>query len=228
VKLYIKSWRVLTTIMVLFIAWLFILQLAGFTSNPQRILQMLAIVLMSSIVPLSLLKNQILDYNSFRKKEIIKQLSFLFIASIVICAVLLYDLSRQAYMVIFLPLLEEWFFRGLLLPSLALVNVPTAIIVSSLMFSLTHYYYFRLDFLLTIFIYSVVVAKCQVHYKSISLPMSMHVAWNWCKIYASLNFYESGLTYYGGLAIASSYIIGWFIQKVWEHRSQADKGISRS
>jgi hypothetical protein len=78
--------------------------------------------------------------------------------------------------------------------------------------------------LIEAFIYGVVVAICQVHCKSVSLPMSIHVAWNWYTIYAPLNFYGSSLTYYGGLAIASSYIIGWLVQKVWK---RASVGISR-
>jgi len=129
-KLYAKTLRVCVTNAILFLAWLFQLRLVGFTSHPQQVLQVLAIVLVSSIASFSLLKDHIQDYNGLRKKAIIKQLPFFLTAMVVVCLVLFYGLSDRAYAVIFLPMLEEWFFRGLLLPSLALLDIKLAVLTS--------------------------------------------------------------------------------------------------
>ena len=157
-----KSWRVWATNLALFLAWVFQLPLVGFTSDIRPIVQLLVIVLLSSIVSLALLKSYILDYNGLRKKVVVKQLPFFFTASIVVCVVLVYGLSDRAYTVIFLPMLEEWFFRGLLLPSLALLNVKVAIVASSLLFSLCHYFHFKLEALVGSFVFGVLLSLIHI------------------------------------------------------------------
>lgn len=222
-----KSWKILTNIICLVVAWFFWLSLAGFTSDPQRIFQLLIIVLISSAISLLLIRSQIKDYIWFKKDMIVEQLSFLITTLIVICVVLLYDLSDQTYAIIFLPILEELFFRGLILAGLAVVNVHMAIIVSSLMFSLTHYFRPELEIFIQTFLFGISVAILQACYKSIFLPTSLHVLCNWYVTYTPSSFYGSGLTYFGGFAVGISYFLGLFVRIAWEYiQTQSEPKVS--
>ncbi|MBO3842194.1 MAG: CPBP family intramembrane metalloprotease [Candidatus Brockarchaeota archaeon] len=184
----------------------------------QRVFELSLIVLASSVIPLLLVRNQIKEFNGFRKALSAEQLTFLLTALIVIPSVLMLDRSSYlTYEILILPLLEEWFFRGLLLPTLATINTPVAIAISSLMFSLTHYFRYEPVAFFLILILGTMSAIYQAYYRSIFLPMSMHILWNWYVSYKDSILYGSGLTYFGGLALGVSYAFGWLVRKIWEH-----------
>lgn len=212
-----KYWRVLASAFNLFVFWLIILPRVGFTYYlEQRVFELSLIVLASSVIPLLLVRNQIKEFNGFRKDLSAEQLTFLLTALIVIPSALVLDPFYPASGILILPLLEEWFFRGLLLPTLATINAPMAIAVSSIMFSLTHYFHYEPTAFFSILILGTASAICQAYYRSIFLPMSIHILWNWYANYNNHILYGSGLTYFGGLALGISYVFGWLLRRIWD------------
>jgi membrane protease YdiL (CAAX protease family) len=193
------------------------LTLAGTTYYlEERVTKLFIIILISSVIPILLLSCQIRDFNGLRKNLNAEHLTFLLTALIVIPAALWLDPFYPAYEILLLPLLEEWFFRGLLLSTLAILNTPAAISISSLMFTIAHYFHYEPSAFFSFLIFGAVLATLQARYKSIFLPMSIHVFWNWYAEYGRQILYGSGLTYFGGLAVGISYVFAWLIRKIWE------------
>lgn len=54
----------------------------------------------------------------------------------------------------------------------------------------------------------------KAYFRSIFLPMSMHVLWNWYVSYNDRILYGSGLTYFNGLALGVSYAFSWLARKL--------------
>ncbi|MGQ9691482.1 MAG: CPBP family intramembrane glutamic endopeptidase, partial [Thermoproteota archaeon] len=153
------------------------------------------------------------DFTGFQGSMSGEQLTFLTTAIFVMPTVFLLDTFTPACGIL-LPLLEEWFFRGLLLSTLAKIDVHMAISVSSLMFSLTHFFHYGLGGFLWPLVFSIAVAVCQVRYKNIFLPMSLHVFWNWYRNYEENLLSGSGLTYFGGFALGISYVLSSLVAKI--------------
>jgi membrane protease YdiL (CAAX protease family) len=212
-----KNWRVLASFVNLFVFWLLMLQIVGVTAYfEQRVFELSLIILLSSVAPLILLRSRIRDFNGFQRGMGGEQLTFLATAMVVIPTVLLLEPLNPACGILILPILEEWFFRGLLLSTLAEINVPMAVSVSSLMFSLTHFFHYGLGAFLWPLVFSIVVAVCQVRYKNIFLPMSLHVFWNWYRNYGEELLSGSGLTYFGGFALGISYVLSSIVAQILE------------
>ncbi|NHV99445.1 MAG: CPBP family intramembrane metalloprotease [Thaumarchaeota archaeon] len=218
-----KHWRVLASVTNLFVFWILILQTVGVTQYfEQRVLELTLIILFSSAVPLLLMSSQVKDLNGFRRSMSGEQLTFLATALFVIPTVFLLDPFTPACGILILPILEEWFFRGLLLSTLAEINPHMAISVSSLVFALTHFFHYGLGGFLWPLLFGVVAALCQVRYKNIFLPMSLHVFWNWWNNYKDNLLGGSGLTYFGGFALGISYVLSSLVARIME-QMQAKK-----
>ncbi|GEM_PF-2669149 len=218
-----RHWRVLASVTNLFVFWVLILQTVGVTQYfEQRVFELTLIVLFSSVAPLLLMGSQIKDLNGFQGSMSGEQLTFLATALFVIPTVFLLDPFTPACGILILPILEEWFFRGLLLSTLAKIDSPMAISVSSLVFALTHFFHYGLGGFLWPLLFGVVAAVCQVRYKNIFLPMSLHVFWNWWNNYGDNLLAGSGLTYFGGFALGISYVLSSLVARIME-QMQAKK-----
>ncbi|MCX8183039.1 MAG: CPBP family intramembrane metalloprotease [Crenarchaeota archaeon] len=212
-----KHWRVLASVVNLFVFWLLILQTAGVTPYlEQRVLELTIIILLSSVVPLLLMGSQIRASTGLQGSMSGEQLTFLATAFFVMPTVFLLESFTPACGIFILPLLEEWFFRGLLLSILVKIDASLAISVSSLVFALTHFFHYGLGGFLWPLLFGVVAAVCQVRYKNIFLPMSLHVFWNWWNNYGDNLLAGSGLTYFGGLALGISYVLSSLVAKIME------------
>ncbi|MEM3465297.1 MAG: CPBP family glutamic-type intramembrane protease, partial [Candidatus Jordarchaeales archaeon] len=93
---------------------------------------------------LLLMGSQIRVLTGFQGSMSGEQLTFLTTALFVVPTVFLLESFTPACGILILPLLEEWFFRGLLLSTLARINTSLAISVSSLIFALTHFFHYGL------------------------------------------------------------------------------------
>ncbi|MEM3648601.1 MAG: hypothetical protein QW506_05495, partial [Thermoproteota archaeon] len=108
-KLGFRQWRVLASVVNLFVFWLLILQTVGVTPYlEQRVLELTLIILFSSITPLLLMGSQIRVLTGFQGSMSGEQLTFLTTALFVVPTVLLLESFTPACGILILPLLEEW------------------------------------------------------------------------------------------------------------------------
>ncbi len=221
----LRQWRVLASVINLFVFWLLILQTVGFTQYlEQRVLELTLIIVFSSFIPMLLMGSQIRASTGLQRSMSGEQLTFLTTALFVVPTVFLLESFTPACGILILPLLEEWFFRGLLLSTLAKIDTSLAISVSSLVFALTHFFHYGLGGFLWPLLFGIIAAVCQVRYKNVFLPMSLHVFWNWWNNYGDNLLAGSGLTYFGGFALGISYVLSSLVAKLME-QMQAKKKV---
>jgi membrane protease YdiL (CAAX protease family) len=95
-----------------------------------------------------------------------------------------FDLIVQLFVVFTIALVEEWFFRGYVLQSLAQdLGIKYAVYISSLFFAITHFvrpvsnWEILVPELIGLFLIGLILANAYVYSKSIYLSIGIHAGW---------------------------------------------------
>jgi len=175
------------------------------------------IALFASTIPLLTFKKELLEYIGLRRPISLELVMFLILAPITLFLVSLYDHTFLKYVILILPILEEWFFRGLAFSTLALTNKSsltvklTAATISSLMFSSAHLHY-DIHQVLAAFLLGISLALLLDYSGSIILPISSHILINAVLSHHLYEMYREFLiTFCGGVLISISCIVTAFI-----------------
>ena len=180
-------------------------------------IQVFIITLFASTIPLLTFKKELLEYIGLRRPISLELVMFLILAPITLFLVSLYDHTFLKYVILILPILEEWFFRGLAFSTLALANKSslivklTAAIISSLMFSFAHLHY-GIQQVMAAFFFGVFLALLLDYRGSIVLPISFHILINAVLSYYLYGmYYEFPIIFCGGVLLSISCIVTAFV-----------------
>ena len=206
-----------------FIWWLFIMRLSllqlafPYVNIESTTIQVFIIALFASTIPLLTFKKELLEYIGLRRPISLELVMFLILAPITLFLVSLYDHTFLKYVILILPILEEWFFRGLAFSTLALANKSslivklTAVIISSLMFSSAHLHY-GIQQVVAAFFFGVFLALLLDYTGSIILSISFHILINAVLSYHLYGmYYEFPITFCSGVLLSISCIVTAFV-----------------